>query len=551
MSIDVAGRVADFANAFHTSLHNVALNGETHIANVSDPSIPAALAPVVHGVTLSNFFPKPNLVPSKPLFTIPSTGNFPAFYAVVPADFATIYNLNPLLSGNYFGTVIAGGGITIAVVEQTNIKTRDWNRFRSYFGLTGYAGTFSSLHPGDCANPGYTGDEVEAAIDAEWASAPAPDANIIEASCAGSETTFGVETTLQNLVELNSTPATILSISYGGSEAGNGLTFLQQWANLVQEGAAQGYSIVISSGDSGVSADEGSIDQDGLAVNGLASNEYDTSVGGTDFYDTALGQNRTYWTKRNKNPGHGTALSYVPEIPWNNSCASSILANYFGATSGLAFCNNSASANDVQNGIGGSGGASIYYSKPDWQLTTVPGVPNDGVRDQPDVSLFAANGIWNHFYLICMSDENEGGAPCKYTGTNGGVPNALFQAYGGTSVAAPAFAGILALVSDANNGRRLGNPAPRLYQIAQLQYTNAQTLAPCSATLGNKISAGCIFNNVTAGDNSEPCLAGTANCYTNSLSTLGVGILSANLNIGTPAYLAQPGYSLATGVGIG
>ena len=547
MSIDAAGRAADFASAFHTPLHNVALNGEAHIANISDPSIPAALAPVVQGITLSNFFPKPNLVRTKPLFTIPAHGKYPAFYAVAPADFATIYNLNPLLSGSYFGIPITGAGITIAVVEQTNIRSNDWNRFRSVFGLSGYSGTLSLQQPGGCANPGFTGDEGEAALDSEWSSASAPDANIIEAACAGSNLTFGVMTTLQNIVEMNTTKATILSISYGGSEQGNGLTFLQMWANLVQEGAAQGYSIVISSGDSGVSADEGSIDVDGLAVNGLASNEYDTSIGGTDFYDTALNQTKQYWKQGNTKQGQSSARSYVPEIPWNNSCASSIIATYYSIPSGLAYCNSTA-LGGLQNGIGGSGGASIYYAKPDWQLLSVLGVPNDGVRDQPDVSLFAANGIWNHFYLFCMSDAKEGGAPCKYHGTTKGVPNALSQAAGGTSFAAPAFAGLLALISNANNGQRLGNPAPRLYQIAQLQYSNPLTTTPCSATLGNQIGAGCIFYDVTAGDNNEPCYKGTPDCYVNKLSTLGIGILSASKD-GAPAYLAQPGYSLATGLG--
>jgi pseudomonalisin len=545
-ALDVAGRAGDFAAAFHVPVHRIQLGGETHLANLADAQIPTALTPVLAGVTFSNLFPKPAFHPSLPLFDIPPTSGFPAFQAVVPVDFQTIYNVGPLLNGSsLFGAPITGAGQTIAVIEQTDIKNKDWDHFRKYFGLSGYAGTFTQEHPGDCGDPGFTGDEVEAAIDAEWSSAPAPDAAIIGASCPGSETSFGVMTTLQNLVELG-TPATIFSISYGGCELGDGVNFLQMWSNLIEEGASEGISIMVSSGDSGSSCDGNSIAENGVGVNGLASNPYDTAVGGTDFYDLALGEVNQYWSKHNKKSlGRSSALSYVPEIPWNNSCASNILANYAGKKNLIAYCNSNETAS--QNGVGGSGGVSVVYDKPDWQNVGVLGMPADGARDLPDVSLFAANGIWNHFYLICMSDENEGGYPCKYTGVNSqGVPNGLFQAYGGTSVSAPAFAGILALVSEVK-GVRLGNPAPRLYQIAQAQYANSQLVGPCSATLGNKISAGCIFNDITAGNNSMPCAAGTPDCLTSKKSTQGIGILATATK--APAYNAQPGFSLATGLG--
>jgi subtilase family serine protease len=549
MSIDFGGTAAQIGAAFRTVLHTYALRGTSHIANTLDVSIPAALAPVVAGVTLSNFFPTPNAVPAKPLFTVPlGTGQTP-FLAVVPQDFAKIYNTLPLLNGtNGLGTPITGAAVTIAVVEQTNIHAADWDRFRSYFGLNAWSGQLRAIHPAGCTNPGYTADEVEAAIDAEWAAAPAPDADVVEASCAATDLTFGVETALQNLVESKATNATIYSISYGGCEQENGLPFLAGWANLAEEGAAEGISIVISSGDSGASCDRSTVDTNGLGVNGLAANQYVTSVGGTDFYDTALGETATYWTKGNFGSGHGSAKSYVPEIPWDNSCANSIVAKVQGGTTGLAYCNESAKGPE-QDGVGGTGGASLVYAKPVWQLTSILGVPNDGVRDQPDVALFAANGIWNHSYLICMSDTNEGGAPCVYSGVGpNGEPLALNQAYGGTSVAAPAFAGILALETQVA-GAALGNVSPRLYQLAQAQYSNPLLVKSCNATLGKGISAACVFNNVTAGDNAEPCEAGSLNCAAGKGAAFGIGVLSAPGAKGVPAYLAHPGYSLATGLG--
>jgi subtilase family serine protease len=542
MSIDFAGSAKQVGEAFHTSLHNGALKGEAHIANMTDPAIPAALSPVVRGATLSNFFPKPNMTRRAPNFTVPyGKGDF---FAVGPADFATIYSTNTLYSGNNaYGAVITGAGITVAVVEQTDIKRADWVSFRKQFKLTRFTkGSLTFTHPGGCGDPGFIADEGEAALDAEWSSAVAPDAAIIEASCPQTETTFGVETTLQSLVELGTT-ASALSISYGGSEVGNGLTFVAGWSNLVEEGAAEGLSIMISAGDSGSSSSE-DVTTTGLAVNGLSTNPYNTTLGGTDFYDTALGKISTYW-KASNNTFLESAKSYIPEIPWNNGCSSAVLTKFDAGGTPMAFCNSANGTNLTQNGVGGSGGQSIYYSKPDWQNIGVPGVPADGVRDQPDVSLFAANGIFSHFYVFCMSDANEGGTACDYTNAN----DVLGNAAGGTSFAAPAFAGVVALLAEFK-GTKLGNIAPRLYQLAQLQYTNPLLLSRCNSTLGNAISTACVFYDVTAGDNSEPCVKGTLNCHTTSASTAGIGILSASTKAPyVNAFPAGPGYSLATGLG--
>jgi subtilase family serine protease len=543
MVIDFAGRAGDVAAAFQTSLHSVTLGTEAHMANITAPKVPAAFSPVITGVTLANFFPKPMMHRATPALT--STGQSGTFYAVSPADFATIYNVTPLRgTNNFYGAPITGKGVTLAMVEQTKIKAADWDTFRSAFGLSGYTGTLTQTHPGDCTPPGITGDVGEAALDVEWSGAVAPDADIIEASCAGTGPyEFGVLTALLNLVE-RGTKATIFSISYGGDEVADGYAFEAAWVNLLEEGAAEGISIFVSSGDSGSAPGETAIDALGLSVNGLADSAYNVAVGGTDFYDTALGQTAKYWHNANK-PGGQSVLSYVPEIPWNNACSSSIIWKYVGAPSGIALCNDTSFSND-QNGVGGSGGQSVYYTKPDWQLLTIPGMPNDGVRDQPDVSLFAANGIWNHFYIFCMSIADEGGAKCDYKNQN----DLLYNAAGGTSFSSPAFAGVTALIAQTfGTGARLGNPAPEFYAIANSQYNTALGLRGCNATLGNKSSSACVFHDITAGDNSEPCAAGSPSCKTTSASTAGIGVLAATVGKAVYAYPATPGYSLATGLG--
>jgi subtilase family serine protease len=551
MSIDFGGSHAAIAAAFHAALHHVTLpSGEAHITPMTDPAIPAALAPVVRGAMLSNFFPKPNY--RKFVQPADNIAFNPVFYAVAPADFRTIYNINPANNGlNLYGFPITGKGVTIALVEQTDILPNDWTTFRKAFGLGKYSGTLSLVHPNGCTDPGFIPDETEAAIDVEWASVPAPDATILEASCAAtSPLYFGVATTLQNLVEFP-TPATVFSISYGGAEAGNGLTFLAGWVNLVEEGASEGKSIMISSGDSGVGADEG-INVSGLAVNGLSTNPFNTTLGGTDFADTSLGKLATYWSPTN-GKNFSSALSYIPEIPWDNSCASSVIWKYLDYTNSITACNALISKTGVtanrklppfiQEGIGGTGGQSQIYVKPSWQ--SAPGVPNDGVRDQPDLSLFASNGSWDHAYVICMSDPNEGGVPCDFKKPKDA------NLYGGTSFAAPDFAGIMALIVQAYGGNPLGNPAPTLYQIATAQFSRPELLAKCKSVLGTKESAACVFNNVTVSNNAEPCLGGTPNCYTTSASTRDWGVLSSDFTHEVDAFpsRATGGYSLATGLG--
>jgi len=542
MEIDFGGSAAAVANAFHTGMHQVSLRGETHVANLSAPSVPAALLPVVAGVTLNNFFPKPMMQRATPALTVFS--KYGRYYAVTPADFATIYNLNPLFDGAAdYGTTITGAGVTVALVEQTQILPADITTFRTAFGLSGYKGTLTQINPGGCKPPGFTGDEGEAALDAEWAGSTAPDATLLEAECKSlGPLGFGVQTALQNLVEKGTT-ATVFSISYGGDEGEDGYAAEAAWVNLVEEAAAEGISVFVSTGDSGVSTNEGGIASDGLFINGLSDTAYNTAVGGTDFLDTALGERNRYWSGTNSATGE-SALSYIPETPWNNSCASEVLAA-LEKTTPAAFC--AADPSFEQPGVGGSGGQSQFFTKPKWQLTTIPGMPDDHRRDQPDVSLFAANGVLGHFYLLCMSDKKEGGATCDYQDHDDLFANAA----GGTSFAAPAFAGIAALIEQSGiiagiKSPKLGNLAPTLYKLAAAQYADKLGVSACNSLLGDNVSSGCTFYNVTVGNNAEPCVAGSPHCVADGAA---IGILYKKELTPEEAFPAQTGYSLAVGLG--
>jgi subtilase family serine protease len=543
MTIDVSGTAGQVREAFHTEIHRYDVKGKQHIANATDPRIPAALAPVVVGVaSLNDFMPKP-------LFSFRCTGCPDGFdnteqYDIAPPDFATVYNATPLYKAS---KPITGKGQTVAVMEISNIQPADVTTFRKAFGLSSFSGTFSQIHPGPgCTNPGRNGEETEAALDAEWAGAVAPDANVELASCASTATNFGAFIAAQNLLDSKSPPP-IMSLSFGGCETAQGPSGNAFINDLWQQAATEGVSVFVSSGDGAAAGcddfDIASYATGGIAVNGLASTPFNFAAGGTDFADTANGTISTYWSKSNSATGR-SAKSYVPEIPWDDSCAGNVLFNFMGYTNGVSFCNSSAGSGFL-NIVGGSGGPSFVYDKPSWEAQIL-GIPVDGKRDLPDVSLLASNGFWTHAILFCMSDQNEGGTPCDYSKPL----NVFFNSAGGTSFTAPQFASIQALINQKAGGPQ-GNPAPIYYQLAASEYgspTNPNTsgLKQCNANNGNQVGRSCIFHDVTRGNNDVPCY-GTSNCFLPGGEQLGV--LSTSDTSLRVAYPTHKGWDFATGLG--
>ena len=553
-TIDFSGTAGQVRNAFRTEIHNLNVNGANHIANMSDPQIPVALEPAVVGiVSLNDFKPRP-LNRRRAEYT-PGNGE----YLVVPADLATIYTFNPLFAAGY-----SGQGQTIVVIEDSDVySTADWNTFRSTFGLaTAYpGGSFIQAHPpppvgstNTCTDPGVDGgDDAEAILDSEWASAAAPSATIELASCADTSTNFGGFIALQNLLN-SGTPPAIVSISYGDPESELGATFNAHINSLYEQAVSEGVSIFVSAGDQGAAGadDDATSATHGIAVSGFTSTPYNVSVGGTDFGDAFAGSNSTYWNSGNT-VTYASAKSYVPEIPWNDSCASMLIATHFGfgTTYGSGgFCNSS-TGQSFTNTAAGSGGPSgcatgapaingvvggtcAGYAKPSWQ--SVLGNPSDGVRDIPDVSLFSANGVWGHYYVVCYSDPSNGGAPCT------GAPD-NWSGFGGTSISSPIMAGIQALVNQ-KTGERQGNPNFAYYSLAASEYGSAGN-STCNSTLGNGTASTCIFYDVTQGDMNVNC-TGTHNCYIPSGAN---GVLSTSNSTYQPAFGTATGWDFATGIG--
>jgi subtilase family serine protease len=561
MTIDFSGTAGTVRTAFHTEIHRLNVDGVEHVANMSDPSIPEALAPAVAGVVSMHDFRPRAMKKAHPAYTF--TQQNATEYAVTPGDLATIYNLAPL-----FTAKITGTGQTIAVLEDTDLySSADWTTFRSTFGLSQYGGTLTTVHPApksgtnNCLDPGVPrgGDDGEAILDAEWAGAAAPGATIEVAACADTRTTFGGLIALQNLLSAAKLPSTVSS-SYGECEAENGAASNAAFASVYAQAVTEGVSVFVAAGDEGAaSCDAGASGAThGIGVSAFASTPYNVAAGGTDFYDTLSHTSSTYWKSTNT-ATYASALSYIPEIPWNDSCAGSLLAAYLGYTTVYGtsgFCGSTTASKDglqvVAAGSGGPSGCATGapstagvvsgscqgYAKPAWQKG------GDGVRDIPDVSMFAADGLWGHYYIYCWSDVREGGAACSGAPSN-------WPGAGGTSFSAPIWAGIQALVNQ-QTGSSWGNPNTMYYVMAANQGT---------CTNGGS----CIFNSITKGDIDVNC-SGTVDCYGAATVTTGGGrrggggpggntqsaangALSTSSSKLLPAYPAGAGWNFATGLG--
>ena len=577
--IDFAGTAAQIRETFHTEVHNLVLpSGEKHVANMSDPQIPAVLAPAIEGVaSLHDFAPRSHALQLGPVsysfathewtphFNVKYMGE--TFHTVSPYDFNTIYNVLPLWQRGF-----TGKGVMIALVEDSNLAHEsDWSSFRKTFGLTGFTdATFKQVYP-NCKNPGQNGDEIEAALDVEWASVAAPDANIELSACGNSHGTFGLDLAILGLLDFE--PPDIISDSYGLCETITGQTEIALENREAEIATALGTTFFIAQGDTGAdecSPVEGFLSHLGINSGDNTASAYAVDVGGTDFMaqynqDVHGIPVSDYWNATNNPETKASALSYIPEIPWNAGCTSQLIysdpvnggfTQSYGPT---GFCNTKL-GREFKYSVSGSGGPSTCFTgkpsirgvvggtcqgnpKPSWQ-SGVPGIPNDGLRDQPDLSLFAADGVWGSFLVECMSDKNQGGAPC--TANN----DALLEGGGGTSFASPAMAGIQALI-DQKYGKQ-GDANYVYYALAAGQFSKQGTKACNASQISGKLpNAYCIFNDVTAGDMDIPCGQVSKffsyDCYGNGSKI--IGELSTSTSASEPAYPATVGYDLATGLG--
>jgi len=480
--IEFSGTASQVQAAFHTPIHKYVVKGKEHWANANDPEIPSALSPVVAGVhTLHNFFKQPQIAQMKQVpatfskTPVPHVTFTNGAHGLAPLDYAKIYNLGPVYSAG-----INGANVTIGVVARSEYNVADISGFYSIFGNGNFPQViFDGDTPGDLGG----NEEGEAILDATWSSALAPGARVDFVVSASTNTTDGVD--LSELYIVDNNLADIMTESFGSCEAAHTSAEATSVANLAEQAAAEGITYTVSTGDSGA---EGCDRPSSPTATGpvsaslLSATPFNIAVGGTMFNEGS----GTYWGPPNgPNP---TALSYIPENVWNESCAPGTCAQ---GQPPLA---------------AGGGGVSIYFAKPSWQ-SGVTGIPNDSARDQPDVSLTSAS---HDGYIVC--DQGSCGSGQVF----------LFS---GTSAAAPSFAAIMALV-DQKTGSRQGQANYVLYRLAAADIAAGRK---CNGSGTPLPASTCNFNDVTVGNNAVPGEAG-------------YGTTSGK-------YQSTVGYDLATGLG--
>jgi uncharacterized protein (TIGR03437 family) len=455
--IAVSGTAAQVETAFQTEIHSYVADGETHFANASQPSVPAAFGSLVQGIRgLNDFKMKPRSHASrakpnytKPDYTKPDYTTGPGNSYIAPGDFATIYDVTPLYTAG-----IDGSGQKIAIAGQIEVNLSDIEQFRSMFNLP--ANDPQTLLVPGSMNPGNSstsGDLAESDLDLEWSGTVARNAAIIFVYSTD------VMTSLQYAIDQNLAP--VVSVSYGSCEPETPPSEYNAFVAWAQQANAQGITWFAASGDDGA-ADCADSQNPGLSVDLPGSVPGVTSSGGTEFVEGT----GTYWSATNNASG-GSALSYIPETTWNDS------------------------AEDGGPSASG-GGASVLFSKPSWQ--TASGVPADNARDVPDISLNASDD--HDPYVVYTSGS--------------------LQAYGGTSFAAPTFAGMTVLLNQELRSGGVGNINPHLY-----------SLAPSGWGSG-------MFHDITTGNNivTSPCSRREPDCTPTPVG-----------------YYAGLGYDQATGLG--
>lgn len=552
--ISFSGTVGQLDLAFHTSIDKFALQGRTIYANASNPSIPSALAPVVAGIVgmggiqphrMSVLNGHAHFNPAKhalqPEITETGTGGT-NYFLPDAADAAIIYDTpNSVLNPNYSGTSYDGSGITIGIAGDSNLSSQALTDIANYRAI--FLNDSSSAHQPkivvDGNTPGTNGDEIEALTDIELAEAIAPGANVNFYTAADTDLQSGLFLAMARAVDDNA--VSILNVSFGECEQNLGAAYNAYMNELWEQAAAQGITVTVSTGDSGSAGcdDNASTATHGLAVNALASTPYDVAVGGTDFPvlftssgfsqyvstgSTIYGGTSPYWA---------TAKGYIPEEPWNDTTTTfgAVSANKLYSWGGQitsTYAGGGGASSDAYcasglNSTGACSGNLSGYPKPAFQTGSTP---NDSVRDIPDVSFFSGV-LWNDggyspdfiaSWSICSDSVTNGIAASTYTDcqlTNGQPTTATTTTQiGGTSTAAPLFAGMLALIEQSQGGARLGQVDNILYNLAA--------------------SHPAAFHDVTVGNNAVTCKAGTPNCGSNGFTT---------------GFNAGSGYDTATGLG--
>ncbi|GAC1681822.1 MAG: S53 family peptidase [Candidatus Acidiferrum sp.] len=456
--IKVQGSIGDVEKAFHVSIHNYSLNGQTLRSNTSDPSVNDSSGAHVAAITgLDDFGFQPNVsvptdaegeayqpiavasspngfffeaqcfrAPQTQTFTNPSagvtatyTGNrfgaditnntlghlAPCGYQ--PSEMQTAYGMTPL-----YAQGLDGSGETVVIVDAYGSSTiaQDAEIFSQIYGLPDITSqNFSVVKaPGLVNNPKGPARnwDLETSLDVEWAHAMAPGANIAlvvatDRASLDEAINYAVVHHIGNTI----------SNSWSSIEGFGNPRQLDRVNRILEMAAAQGIDVNFASGDRGDEFQTVGF----LSVDFPASSPFATGIGGTSLalnpdnsakFQTGWGTNITRIANR-------ISQGSTPPVP----------PIHFGFQ------------------FGAGGGASLTFAKPAFQ-SGLPGA----ARLVPDISMLA--------------DPFTG---AEIIQTIGG--QTFVEVIGGTSLATPMFSAVMSVAAQKNNHVGLGQAAALVYTL--------------------------------------------------------------------------------------
>ena len=427
-----AGSAQQVETAFHTTLNDyVGADGQQFFANSTTPQVPANVASSIVGVLGLNSYAKArsHAIPDAgPNLSFPYGGG-PYGRGLTPSQTAGIYDINSV----YKKLNDKGQGTTLGLYELSGYTRSDINYYEKTFGLPHVPFIDKNVLGGPIAVGGsvdYGAGEVE--LDIELQIATAPGAKKILVYNAPNTELGGIAGYLQIARD---NQADSVSSSWGICEYFSDTTVHTEELQAFTQMATQGQSIFASAGDSGAydcGAGSGLTGKNALQVDDPASNPFVTGVGGTAFRKPNQGT-VTFNPGSNPNPTYPGASS---EWVWLSHCPT------------------------TDNCEGGGGGVSRVWASPDYVAVNggiLPGIVNAGsqtgaycgqtapnlCREVPDVSLDADPGTGYAIYC---------------TNTPGGCTDPAYSVkgwtrFGGTSCAAPIWAGVTALYDTYHHGR--------------------------------------------------------------------------------------------------
>jgi subtilase family serine protease len=531
-SITVQGTVGDLQNAFHTQIHQFAVNGNLVRANVSNPIVDEPAGSLVSAVSgLTQIMAKPHSLvardasgkPRNPIAvdaavtpdgrffptqcfvgngtvsisdgvnTAAYTGQEYGGCAYQPSELATAYNFNGLYSQG-----LTGAGQTIVIVDAFGSPTlaQDVALFDALYGLPAAQITTFNVNVDGAPVRTNAGFATETTLDVEWAHAVAPGAKIALVLAADNSFT-NLNAAVQFAIENHLGPA--VSNSYGAEENLIDAGTIAATEAVLAEGAAAGVSVNYSSGDDG---DFSIAEGPGITtVSYPSGSPFATSVGGTSLFvnpDNTL----------NFQTGWGTNLEQL--------------------NSGNTFPFPDSSAADGLGFVGGAGGgASAIFPKPRFQR----GQPGGDFRQQPDIAFLA---------------DPQTGVEVIQTLTVNGQTGFFIEIIGGTSLACPMFSALWTIGAEAAGGGNIGQAAQTLYDLKDGSISDIrQVSSPNNVTGVITTPNGTV--NLTASDISQPLF--NTRRFVSSLAQGGGGALF-NLTFGTDSSLTvDNGWDNVTGLG--